>query len=604
MIPTRPALQRTVWPLLIALAACGGGNSSDAGAASAAPVAAPSASVPTPPPDTTVALLDEVAVATGETLDTHAVQVDGDGKLLSWVTPQDQAFSQVSALSWGLLLNRMPTDPGNGLKVYLTHSEYDPVSLAGTTWPNNPAGKNAMLAESAALYYAYSGNRAVIDLVRTLLDHQLAYGTTPAGYAWAGVPWSTGKAGSISYGNDTLREGAGVLEPDKVGELGFHGYLRMWQITGDTRYRAAAIACADALVKNLRSGNANRSPWPFRVNAQTGNSVEDYSSHVIAAIRLFDELIRLNLGNVAGYTSARAAVWNWLMTYPMSNNRWTQYFEDVPRKTNQFSNLNQYAPGQTARYLLEYPSRDADALLKASALIGFIESRFGGDASGDPGLFRGARTIAEQTDYFYKMASHTSRFGAINALLAAATGDAVARDKALRSLNWATYMARSNGTVNEGPAESRFNAPFWFTDGHGDYVRHFMIAMGAFPEWSPRSENHLLRSTSVITSIAYASNSITWDTFDADATEVLRVATLPRGVSVAGVELPQRTDLTAAGWTYDSASGVLKVRHGSGTRVQVLLDPALVPPSVGIFSPSRARSTPTTSEPAVQSPHG
>jgi hypothetical protein len=286
---------------------------------------------------------------TGETLDTHAVLVDAGGQLMSWVTPQDHAYARVSFLSWDLLLNRMPLDPANGLKVYFTHSEYDPSTLAGSSWPNNPAGKNAMLAESAALYYAYSGNGAVIDLVRALLDHQLEHGTTPSTHVWARVPWSTAEASSITYGNDTLREGAGVVEPDKVGELGFHGYLRFWQITGDGRYRDAAIACADALVMNLRSGTAERSPWPFRVNAQSGASIEDYGSHVIAPIRLFDELIRLDLGNVAGYSAAREAAWAWLMSFPMVNGRWTQYFEDVPPGSDLFSNANQYVPGQTAR---------------------------------------------------------------------------------------------------------------------------------------------------------------------------------------------------------------------------------------------------------------
>ena len=508
---------------------------------------------------------------TGETFETHAVQVDASGKLMSWVTPQDHAYDRVSFLSWDMLLNRMPLDPANGLKVYFTHSEYDPNTLAGSSWPNNPAGKNAMLAESAALYHAYSGHSAVIDLVRALLDHQLQHGTTPSTHVWAQVPWSTAEASSLTYGNDALREGAGVLEPDKVGELGFHGYLRFWQITGDVRYRDAALACADALADNRRSGNADVSPWPFRVNAQTGASVEGYGSHVIAPIRLFDELIRLNLGNVAGYSAAREAAWTWLMAYPMTNNRWSQYFEDVPPSRNLFSNFNQYAPGQTARYLLEHPERDASWKAHAASLIDDIESRFGPDHAGDAGLFHGARTISEQTAYLFKMASHTSRFGAVNALYAAATGDAIAKDKAFRSLNWATYMARNNGTVNEGPAESVAGVNFWFTDGHGDYVRHFMIAMGAVPEWAPAGENHLLRSSSVVRAITYASDGITYDTWDAAATEVLRVKSPPQAVSAGGRALPQRADVNAPGWTYDSATGVLKVRHDSATTVLVVL---------------------------------
>ena len=133
-------------------------------------------------------------------LDSHELTLDGGGKLMSWVTPQDQAFQHVAFLSWDLLLNRIPLDPATGVSVIATNSEYDATTLAGTTWPNNPAGKNAMLSDAARLYYAFSGNIEVVALVRSLLDHQLAHGTTPANYNWPGVPWSTGAAGSVTTG--------------------------------------------------------------------------------------------------------------------------------------------------------------------------------------------------------------------------------------------------------------------------------------------------------------------------------------------------------------------------------------------------------------------
>lgn len=326
------------------------------------------------------------------TLDTHQVFIDQDDKLLSWVNTQNDAYGRVAFLSWDFLLNRVPNDPANGLKVYFTHSEYDPTTFAGSAWPNNPAGKNAMIANSAVLFYAYSGDRRVIDLAGTLLDHQLQYGTTPANFDWANVPWSTGAASSRDYGNDAQLEGAGVLEPDKLGELGHDGYLALWKATGFTRYRDAAIACADALAAKIRTGSASQSPWPYRIRAQNGAVVEQYSAHVIAPIRLFDELIRLNLGNTSSYTTARQIAWNWLMTYPMTNNRWNQYFEDVTVQPDQFYNLNQYIPGQTARYLLENKSKDANWQAHVQSLLNFIETNFGGNDYSDLGLFYGAKS--------------------------------------------------------------------------------------------------------------------------------------------------------------------------------------------------------------------
>ncbi|MBE0540496.1 MAG: Ig-like domain-containing protein [Verrucomicrobia bacterium] len=503
------------------------------------------------------------------TLDTHTVVLDGEGKLIPWTADPGQGYDRVMYLSWDLLKNRVPNNPATGLPVTYTHSEYDPVTLSGSSWPNNPAGKHAMLADSAVMYYAYSGDYAVINLVRGLLDHQLQYGTTPANYAWAKVPWSTAAAGSINYGNDSTVEGVGILEPDKVGELGYHGYLRFYQLTGETNYLDAALACADALALHVRYGNATQSPWPFRVVAQTAATVqqEEYCADVVAPIRLFDELIRLGLGNTSAYQSARAKAWNWLVTYPMVSRVWANYFEDTPYD---IGNLNQYAPGQTARYLLEHPELDPNWFGYVTNLLGFIETNFGGTDKGEAGLQYGARVISEQNMYKYKMASHTSRFGAVNALLYAATGDLAAREKAYRSLNWSTYMCRSNGVVIEGPAEFANNKACWFTDGHGDYVRHFMLALGAVPEWSPAGQNHIVRSTSVIKSVAYTTNSVTYTTFDSASTETLRLGFTPGSVLVNGQPLLPRMDLSQPGWIFVASNGVLRIRHDTGTEVQIL----------------------------------
>ena len=72
--------------------------------------------------------------------------------------------------------------------------------------------------------------------------------------------------------------------------------------------------------------------------------------------------------------------------------------------------------------------------------------------------------------------------------------------------NYATYFADNDGRIvccGLDYAES-----YWFDDGYGDHVRHYLWAMGAVPEFAPIGENHLLRSTSVVTHVAYASDKI------------------------------------------------------------------------------------------------
>ena len=56
-----------------------------------------------------------------------------------------------------------------------------------------------MLADSAAAYYAYSGDHRVVDVVRGLLDYQIAHGTTPAGWKWARSPYASSDHGATEF---------------------------------------------------------------------------------------------------------------------------------------------------------------------------------------------------------------------------------------------------------------------------------------------------------------------------------------------------------------------------------------------------------------------
>ncbi len=198
------------------------------------------------------------------------MQLDGDGKILPW-TP----YGTVARLAWTALETRFPAQD-NGLPTFMAYSRFDPDEFWGVSWPHNPAGLYAMLTDSAVLWYEFSGDDAAVDLVRRALDHQLAHGTTPADWDWASVPYASANAGDVDYrGADDewcdfcgRGDGVGVIEPDKVGELGF-AYLQFFELTGQTRYRDAAVACADALVKHVREGDESHSPWPFRGHARS-----------------------------------------------------------------------------------------------------------------------------------------------------------------------------------------------------------------------------------------------------------------------------------------------------------------------------------------------
>ncbi|HLK39756.1 MAG TPA: hypothetical protein VKU41_23530 [Polyangiaceae bacterium] len=520
-------------------------------------------------------LQPDLGFATPALLFGKPVRLDRDHKLLSW-SPRSSPYAHVAGLAFAALETKFPVQD-NGLETWLTFSRFDPVTFDGIAWPHNPAGFYAMLTDSAVLWYAFSGDGAAIDVARKALSYQIAHGSTPADWDWARVPYASSGAGDVDYhGADDSwcdscgrGDGIGVIEPDKVGELGY-AYLQMFEATGGETLREAALACADALAAHVREGNALSSPWPFRVYAETNAVREEYSASVVGPLTLLEELERLGLGRVAAYRRAREMAQAWLFAVPVVNDAWSGYFEDVAIHQNPAANINQYSAMRTARWLLSHRDLDPSWREHVAHLLSWTVERFGGDTATERGVQWGALAISEQHDDTAKMASHTARFGATLALWHEATGDRAARDQALRSLNWATYACNEDGVVSV--AESS-NEGWWFSDGYGDYIRHFLVAMAAVPDWAPSGEDHMLRSSSVVRRIDYSRRRIAWTTFDPSAEETLRLSFRPVGVRVDGVALEKRPVL-GGGDGYEEralASGgfLVRIRHSAPGEVVV-----------------------------------
>jgi hypothetical protein len=111
------------------------------------------------------------------------------------------------------------------------------------------------------------------------------------------------------------------------------------------------------------------------------------------------------------------------------------------------------------------------------------------------------------------------------------TGDKSAKDRAFRSFNWATYSSQESGLVKTSIDEG---TGYWFSDGYGDYMRHFQRGMASAPEWAPSRSNHLLGSTSLVRKVSYTLKRIAYETFDKAGDEILRVIKRPRAVSLNG----------------------------------------------------------------------
>jgi len=291
---------------------------------------------------------------------------------------------------------------------------------------------------------------------------------------------------------------------------------------------------------------------------------------------LFDELIRLRQGHYRDYRRARDLAWLWLMIYPVHNQVWTQYFEDVLIYPDYRVNLNQYSPLETARYLMLHPESDPHALERAKRILDWVTTFFAADSKTMAGLPEkgrqwGAEVISEQVNDMDKMSSHTARYASVRALWYACTGDADSKERAFRSFNWATYSSQENGLVKTSLDEG---TGYWFSDGYGDYTRHFLRGMAAVPEWAPADEDHLLESRSVVRSVTYARHEVAYRSFDESSTEMLRLRRLPSFVRAGGKALSCVSDLQKAKEGYSvqavSAGGyVVRVKHQRSGEIRI-----------------------------------
>jgi hypothetical protein len=514
----------------------------------------------------------------------HSTVLDAQGRLLAWYEPdKNLGYDHVLRLGWDFIEHKVPTDTRHktGLKIYLINSVFDDNTLQGSNWQHNPAMVFGSFVDSLAAWYPYSGDEESIRAVREMLDYQLAHGTTPPDWEWPGVPFATSCDDEPDYGRcvqNMPREFYGGIETDKLGELGI-GFAQFYEMTAERKYLDAAQRCADALARHVRTGDANHTPWPFRVNAHTGEVLagEEYGGIIASSLRLFDELIRLQAGDPAAYQKARDLAWKWLLNQPLNrrspaSDRWSGYFEDVAKNQE---NVNQAAPTYTAYYILTRPDPaaiDNDWSNHVGHLIDWVRKRLG------RGPFFGAWGIDEQgppPDYLgccsrAGLGSDTSRWAAINALYYEKTGDGQAREDAFRSLNYATYFALSDGRVS--CCGQGFGGQFWFSDGYSDYLRHLVWAMGAIPEFAPKGQDHIVRSTSVVQKVVYEASKVKYRTFDNASTEVLRLRFKVSSVTAGGTALQERNDLKEEGYTLQSLPDgdyALRVRHTNANEIIV-----------------------------------
>lgn len=516
-------------------------------------------------PDNRLATNDTLLVS--DTIQYHAVRINkADGSILPWFSADPGAsYDTVLMLVWNFWKN-METD-SNGLKYYMNHQvwrpEHDIRGLGGD--------QINMALSSWALLYAYTGDESVLENMNYLADTYLERSLSLPTDKWPHIPYPYNTIIHSGKFDGDMRNGKGITQPDKAGTFGYE-LTNLYKITGNRKYLAAAEKIAETLMQHMQKGDENKSPLPFRVNANTGEtgSLFDnmgsgervqpalYTANWTGTIQLFEALMGLDESKKTQYEEAFITLIEWMKAYPLKTNKWGPFFEDIPGWSDTQTNAITFA-----MFMLQHQNLFPDWKNEVKGIIDWTYAELGNHE------YEKYKVVVmnEQTVYRVPGNSHSSRQASVELMYAEASGDSACTENAIRTLNWATY------TVADDGRNRYIRDDIWLTDGYGDYVRHYLRAMAAMPELAPSDNNHLLGSTSVISRIQYKTGIIEYTTFDEEAHEVLRLTSRPREVSTDGRTMRETAETMKDTWTWKplQRGGVLKVYHASGKSVKISL---------------------------------
>lgn len=521
----------------------------------------------------------------------HTIRTDKSGKILPWYdNAPGKSYDHIVNLIWNFW-DTIRTDM-NGIPYYMNHQVWRPDF-------NDARGLGGdqlqMALSSWQLLYAYNGNERIKENMKFMADYYLSHGLSSATAKWPSIPFPYNTLIYSGQYDGDMVIGKDYTQPDKAGSFGIellHLYKMMsnerYPHATEKRYLEAAIQIANTLASHVQTGDENNSPLPFKVNAingeigklknNSGNKTDaglsSYTTNWSGAMELWMELILLKEGNTVAYQKAFDTTLTWMVQYPMKNNKWGPFFEDVPGWSDTQINAMTWA-----RFIMNHREYFPQWKTDVQKIIDWVYKTLGNDEWKKYGV----TVVNEQTAYTTPGNSHTSRQAADELLFASLSGDVSKKEHAIRQLNWATYMVDKDGK-NRYPRDEN-----WLTDGYGDYVRHYLRAMAADPNLAPSNQDHILSSTSTIQQACYAgfinkflvpvvrkidvtSVKVYYTTFDIGGIETIRMVRKPKSVILKEKVLHEIETLNSEGFTWKplDVGGILTIKRETGNKVTIV----------------------------------
>lgn len=439
-------------------------------------------------------------------------------------------------------------------------------------WANGDLGQRATsLLNGWTDYYRYSGDAAAIAHLTYMADFLLDHCLTPPDHPWPGLFISVPVKGR-AYGDCDPH---GMIQLDICASTGL-GLLRAYQLTGNARWFAAARHWGDLLAAHCNR-DPGADPWPRYVNPEDTRWKDNKQTGGVTMILAFlDELIRLgpkgqDQALIAARDAGRRYLREKLLPAWTVDDTWGRYFWDWPNPVQ-----NCLTTPDAAGYLLDHPDAfpnwrtDARNILTLFLNRSSVAPESGGDTySGAWAYPESSGCCGRSLWYAPLCVAPTLAHWAVQA------DSAWGRELAARQLVLQTYDIHETGVSEDNIDGGVIVNGDWFNIAHPLALRSVLAAIGWLPEELGASrENHIVRSSAVVSSVIYGAGRIEYSTFDAPAgtVEVLRLAFTPKSVTADGRPLPRRQELNTNGYSVKrlpNGDAIVGIRHDGAKNVVV-----------------------------------
>lgn len=434
------------------------------------------------------------------------------------------------------------------------------------------------ITEALPRYYRYTGDPVVFGHLKIAADFLLEHYLTPDDHPWPRFPISVPVTGK-PYGPAAP---GGWIQLDLSAGIGL-GFLRVYQMTGEPRYLAAAQHIGDVFAARCRLepgtppwnryAEGGESPWG-RIGE--GNRLTGGVANILIFL---DELIRLGyVGRdravVRARDAGRAYLRDTLLPAWTAPDTWGRHYWDWEHPVQGI-----LPTGWVAQYLLEHQDLFPDWRYDVRNLLGLYLNRACVSTESNGDVYSGAWAYPEGCACCGRSLDICPVFlGRFWARYAAEADSDWAREIVRRKTILSFYHFHDGGLVEDNIDGGQITAREWSElIGFGPILCGLEILAWLPDLFGPARENHLVRSSSLVNAIAYGPGRIEYTTFDAPVPSVgvLRLAFRPREVQADGRPLPLRQDSNGNGFSTRRLAGedwIVTVRHDGARSVRVLGD--------------------------------